>query len=149
MPSLATAKLIAYGVAALLLIGLILGLRHYKSLADDRGAKLATICQVTRDASGHKSLRCADVPAQITFMGESIAALSNSLKVQNAAVASLGAQSEREKAAAAQASQKADKRAQGAEATATRLEASSRVQRPPSASGAACEASKTVQESWR
>jgi hypothetical protein len=139
-------KLIGGLLAALVVLGLVLGLRHYKALADSRGDKLTVICKATRDASNHPKLNCGDVPDQITFLGQVVTALSNSIKVQNAAVAALGAESEREKAAAAQASQKAAMRARGAEATADRLIASSRVAVPQSAP---CEPSKAVKESWR
>jgi hypothetical protein len=146
IPGLSTAKLIGGLVALLLLIGLILGLKHYKSLAEDRGEKLATICQATRDASGHKNLKCADVPDQITFMGERGTALSNSLKVQNAAVASLGDQTKAQQAASARASKTAQERAGRAEATSTRLTASSRS---GEAQAKPCAPSKALQESWR
>ena len=139
-------KLIGAGVAALILIGLVLGLKHYKSLADSRGGKLEVICKATRDASGHPKLACGDVPAQIEFMGEAVTALSNSLKVQNAAVATLGAETTRQQAASQQASKSAEKRAQGAEATSARLAASSRsgeVQAKP------CSPSKVLSEAWK
>jgi hypothetical protein len=135
------------GLAALLLVvGLFLGLRHYKNLAAERGDKLEVICKATREASGHKNLACGDVPAQISFLGEAVTALSNAIRTQNAAVASLGAESERQKAEAAKASQKAQERARGAEATADRLIASSRVAGPQSAP---CKASKAVEDAWR
>jgi hypothetical protein len=146
MMGLSTIKLIGLGVGALMLLGLILGLKHYKSLADDRGAKLATICQATREASGHPKLACSDVPAQITFLGQAVTALSNALKTQNAAVAALGAQSEREKAEAATAVLKAQGRAREAEGVADRLTASSNAGGLP---GAPCEPSKAVKEQWQ
>lgn len=119
-------KLIGAGVAAVLLIGLVLGFRHYKSLAESRGQSLATICQATRDASGQKKLPCGDVPAQVKFMGEAITTLGNSLKQQNAAVATLGEQTKQQQADSARASQAAQERAGRAEATSARLTASSR-----------------------
>jgi hypothetical protein len=146
MPSWLTLKLGAMILGAAAILAFVLLAFHWKSTMTDRGEKLATICQATRDASGHKSLKCADVPDQIKFMGEAVTALSNSLKVQNAAVASLGAESERQKAEAAQASQKAEKRSQGAEATANRLIASSRS---TVAQNGSCEPSRAVKESWQ
>jgi hypothetical protein len=134
------------GLAALLVVvGLFLGLRHYKSLADSRGEKLEVICKTTREASGHPKLACGDVPAQIQFLGEAVTALGNAIRTQNAAVANLGAESERQKAAAAKASQIAQERARGAEAVADRLIASSRSTGPQSAP---CKASKAVEEAW-
>lgn len=143
MMSPGTLKLIGLGVGILALIGLVLGLKHFKSLADERGAKLATICQTTRTASGHPKLSCADVPAQITFMGEAMTALSNALKTQNAAVKVLGDETARQQQEAAQASRNAATRARGAEATSQRLAVSSRSGGPP------CEPSKALQGAWR
>jgi hypothetical protein len=135
------------GLAALLIVvGLALGLRHYRNMANDRGEKLAAICQTTREASGHPKLKCGDVPAQIQFMGDAVTALSNSLRTQNAAVASLGEQTKQQQADSARASQKAQERARDAEAVADRLIASSRVAGPQSAP---CKASKAVEEAWR
>lgn len=139
-------KLIGAGIAALVVIGLFLGLRHYKSLAEDRGAKLATICQATRDASGQPKLNCGDVPEQIKFQGEAIKALSNSLKVQNAAVASLGEQTAAAQKESAKASVLAQERARGAEATSARLKASSRS---GEAQAKPCEPSKVLKGSWK
>jgi hypothetical protein len=146
MPSALTMKLIGGLAGLLILVGLVLGLKHYKSLAESRGQSLATICQATRDASGQKKLPCGDVPAQVKFMGEAVKTLSGSLARQSAAVAAMGDQTEAQLAATAQASQKAEGRANRAEATATRLTASSRA---GEASGAACAPSKALQESWR
>jgi hypothetical protein len=141
-----TVKLIGLGIGALMLLGLVLGLKHFKHLADERGASLATICQATREASGQPKLKCGDVPAQITFMGQAVTALSHALKVQNAAVAALGAQSQREQAEAATAVLKAQGRAREAEAVADRLTASSHAGGHP---GASCEPSKAVKEQWQ
>jgi hypothetical protein len=146
MFGLSTVKLIGLGVGALMLLGLVLGLKHYKHLAAERGATIATICQATREASNLPKLKCGDVPAQITFMGQAVTALSNALKVQNAAVTALGAQSQREQAEAARARQNADKRAQAAESAADRLTASSHAGGHP---GASCEPSKAVKEQWQ
>jgi hypothetical protein len=55
-------KLIGGAVAALMLLGLILGLKHYKKLAESRGETIAAICQATRDASGQPKLGCGQVP---------------------------------------------------------------------------------------
>jgi hypothetical protein len=141
-----TVKLIGLGVGALMLLGLVLGLKHYKHLADERGASLATICQATREASGQPKLKCGDVPAQITFMGQAVTALSHALKVQNAAVAALGAQSQREQAEAARPVKTPTRRAREAEAAADRLTASSHAGGHP---GASCEPSKAVKEQWQ
>lgn len=75
MPSAFAMKLIG-GLAGLLaLLGLIAGLKHYKSLAERRGESLATICTATRAASNVPKLKCGDVPAQISFLGEALNAV--------------------------------------------------------------------------
>lgn len=73
-------KLIGGAVAALMLLGLILGLKHYKHLAEERGAKLTAICETTRTASGVPKLKCGEVAAQIQFMGEAL----NAVRVKTA-----------------------------------------------------------------
>ena len=145
MPSALAMKLIGAGVGLLMLLGLVLGLKHYRNLANDRGAQLTAICASTRTASGNPKLDCKQVPQQIRFMGEAITTLTGALHEQNDAVAALGAQTKQQQADSAKASQAAQKRAQSAEATATRLEASSRAGGP----AASCEPSKAVKEAWR
>jgi hypothetical protein len=135
------------GLAALLIVvGLVLGLRHYRNLANDRADKLAAICQATREASGHPKLKCGDVPAQIQFMGEAVTALNNAIRTQNAAVASLGEQTKAQQAEAAKAVLNAQGRAKAAEATSARLTASSRSGGAP---GAPCEPSEALKDAWR
>lgn len=146
MPSAFVMKLIGGLVALAALAGLIWGLKHYKSLAEDRGAKLEVICKATRDASGQPKLKCADVPKQVRFMGEAITTLSTALARQNAAVDALGKESDRQKAAAQQAILKAATRARGAEATSQRLTASSRAD---GRLAKPCEPSKALTEAWR
>jgi hypothetical protein len=79
-------------------------------------------------------------------MGDAVTALSNSLRTQNAAVASLGEQTKQQQADSVRASQKAQERAGRAEATSTRLEASSRA---GGAVAKPCEPSKALKEAWR
>jgi hypothetical protein len=136
-------KLIGGAVAALMLLGLILGLKHYKHLADSRGQSLAVICQSTRAASGNPKLKCSEVPAQIKFMGEAIGTLTTAIHKQNDAVAAMGAETARQQGESAKASQVAQERARGAQATSTRLTASSRSGGPP------CEPSKALKGAWQ
>jgi hypothetical protein len=135
------------GLAALLVVvGLVLGVRHYKSLADSRGDKLEVICEATRNASNLPKLKCGEVVKQIEFMGQAIGTLTTAIHKQNDAVAAMAAESARQQQEAAKASQKAQERARDAEAVADRLIASSRVAGPQSAP---CKASKAVEEAWR
>jgi hypothetical protein len=143
IPGLSTAKLIGLAIVAAAILSFVLLAFHWKHQAADRGEKLAVICQSTRDASGQPKLKCSDVPAQIKFMGEAIGTLTQAIHKQNDAVTAMGAESERQKAEAAKASQAAQKRSTGAQATATRLEASSRAGGPP------CEPSKALKGAWQ
>jgi hypothetical protein len=146
MPVLSTAKLIGLALAAAAILSFVLLALHWKNTMTERGQKLATICQATRDASGQKKLPCSDVPEQVKFMGEAVKTLSGSLARQSAAVASLGEQTKAQQAASVQASQKAQERAGRADATASRLTASSRA---GEAQAKPCAPSKALQESWR
>jgi hypothetical protein len=145
MPGLSSlyVKLIGGAVAALLLLGLILGLKHYKGLAESRGASLAAICQTTRSAANNPKMKCGEVPAQIGLMGQAIANLKTGIAHQNAAVNALGAESDRQRAEADKAVLSASTRAHEAEATSARLSASSRSGGPP------CEPSKALKGAWR
>jgi hypothetical protein len=80
MFGLSTAKLIGAGVSVLMLLGLILGLKHYRNLANERGDKLAMICGVTRVASNVPKLKCGEVASQIQFLGEAL----NAVRVKTA-----------------------------------------------------------------
>jgi hypothetical protein len=99
MPSLSTAKLIGAGVGLLILIGLVLGLKHYKALADSRGEKLEAICQATRDASNLPKLKCGEVPAQIGFLGDALNAVRTKTAEAKASDAANNARVEGEQAA--------------------------------------------------
>jgi hypothetical protein len=146
IPGLSTAKLIGAGVGLLMLLGLILGLKHYKHLADVRGQSLAVICETTRTASGNPKLKCAEVPQQIQFMGEAIGTLTTTIHKQNDAVAAMGAETARQQAASGQALKTAQARAGRADATSTRLSASSRA---GEAQAKPCEPSKALKEAWQ
>jgi hypothetical protein len=146
MPSWLTMKLggmILGGLAALSFVLLAL---HWKHQAADRGEKLAVICQSTRDASGNPKLKCSEVPAQIKFMGEAIGTLTTAIHKQNDAVAAMGAETTRQQAESAKASEKAQERSKGAQATSTRLAASSRSNE---AQAKPCEPSKALKGAWQ
>jgi uncharacterized protein with beta-barrel porin domain len=146
MPSLSTLKLIGYGLGALAIIGLLAMVNGWRVERNHLRDWQTTVVSATRDASGNPKLAAKDVPQQITFLGQAVTALSNSLKVQNAAVASLGSETARQQQQAAQARQKAAQSAHEADASAQRLDASSR-QTPPA--GPPCAPSKAVEEQWR
>lgn len=146
MLGLSTAKLIAFGIAAAAVLSFVLLAFHWKHQAADRKESLEIICKATRDASDNPKLGCGNVPLQIGELGASVKNTKAALDRQNAAVNALAAKSASDQAAAAQASRNAQARARGPEATSERLKASARA---GGASGAACEPSKTLKETWR
>lgn len=143
MPGWLTLKLGAMIFGGAAILSFVLLAFHWKSTMTERGEKLAVICQSTRDASGNPKLKCSEVPAQIKFMGEAIGTLTTAIHKQNAAVAAMGAETTRQQADSAKASQAAKERARGAQATSARLEASSRAGGPP------CEPSKVLKGAWQ
>lgn len=146
VPSWLTAKLVAIVVGSLLLVGLVLGLRHYRSLANERGDKLEAICKATGVAASEPKLKCADVIVQISQLGTSLANTTAALDRQNAAVQALGDETKRQQADYTRGSQIAQERAGQARATSGGLMASSRsserVAQP-------CVPSKALQEAWK
>jgi hypothetical protein len=143
MPSLGTLKLIGGLVALLLLAALVADRGRWMHRAHNAEAQLAAICTATRAAANQPKLDCKQTAQQITFMGEAVQALSNSLKVQNAAVSALGEQTKAQQAEAAKASRNAEKRAQEAQGVSDRLIASSR------SAGAPCKASPEAERQWQ
>ena len=135
----------ALGIAAALAIFIGFAL-HWKHQAAARGEKLATICATTREAAANPKLACGQVGVQISEMGKSIADLKIGIAHQNAAVDAMAKESDRQKAAAAEAVKRASTRAHEAEAASERLAVSSRSTVPPSAS---CKPSKALEEQWR
>lgn len=136
-------KLAGLAIAAAAILSFVLLAFHWKSAMTERGEKLAVICQSTRDASGNPKLKCAEVPAQIKFMGEAIGTLTTAIHKQNDAVAAMGTETARQQGESAKASQAVLGRAREAQATSSRLEASSR------SGGPACEPSKALKGAWR
>jgi hypothetical protein len=112
-----TIKLIGLALAAAAILSFVLLAFHWKSVMTERGEKLAVICQATRTASGQPKLKCSEVPQQIQFMGEAIGTLTTAIHKQNDAVTAMGARTAQLQSESAKASQAAQKRAQGAQAT--------------------------------
>lgn len=146
MPSALVMKLIGAGIGILALLGLVLGLKHYKSLAESRGQSLALICQTTRDASGNPKMKCSEVPAQIKFMGDAIGTLTAALHKQNDAVAALGEETTRQQNLAVNAANQATQRQKPVAAAQQRLEASARSDGRKSAP---CDLSPTLKDTWK
>lgn len=141
-----TAKLIGMAIGLAAILGYIALSIHWKNTMTARGEKLATICTTTRTASNIKDLPCRDVPRQIEFMGQAIQSLSTSLATQNAAIKAQGEQAKTEETQKEQGSKIAAPRANRSEATASRLEASSRSSER---STKPCEPSKALQDAWK
>jgi hypothetical protein len=115
---------------------------HWKHQAAERGEKLAVICQFDPRCVGQSEAQVRRSPAQIKFMGEAIGTLTTAIHKQNDAVDAMGAETKRQQAEARKPL-RAKKRAQGAQATSTRLAASSRAGGPP------CEPSKALKGAWQ
>lgn len=146
MMGLSTAKLIAFAVAAAAILSFVLLAFHWKHQAADRGEKLAIICKTTREAADNPKMACGNVTLQIGELGASVKNTKAALERQNAAVSALATESDRQKAEAAKASQKAATRAREAQATSDRLTASSRS---GEAQAKPCDASKALKGAWR
>jgi multidrug efflux pump subunit AcrA (membrane-fusion protein) len=146
MFGLSTAKLIAFAIAAAAIIGFVTWSFSLRTRLEHRDAQLAAICAATRTAANQPKLDCKQVPQQIGFLGQTVTALSNALKAQNSAVEALGQQSADQQQKAAQASQAAQGRAREAEATSTRLNASSRS---GEALAKPCAPSRALKEAWQ
>lgn len=138
-----TVKLIGAAIAAAAVLSFVLLALHWKSTMTSRGAELATICAATRTAADNPKMDCKLIPQEVALLGQSMATLKAGVADQNAKIAAFGQQTTQEQADSAKASQMAQERAGKAQATSTRLDASSR------AGGAPCEPSKALKGSWR
>jgi hypothetical protein len=141
--SLGTIKLIG-GLVALMFLSLLVADRgRWMHRAHAAEAQLALDCAAARKSAANPKMACDQTDEQIGFLGEAITALKNSLHVQNEAVAALSDQTKQQQSDSAKASKVAEKRAQAAQATSTRLTASSRSNGPP------CEPSKELKGAWK
>jgi hypothetical protein len=136
-------RLIGMSAGAVAILAFVLLAFHWKHQAADRKDQLAAICTETRSAAENPKLACNRVSAQIGQLGLSVIALKGALADQNAKVAQLGQETAQQQADSARASQVAQKRADKAEATSTRLDASSR------SGGAPCEPSAALKGAWK
>jgi hypothetical protein len=146
IPGLSTVKLIGGLVAALILLSLIADRGRWMHRAHAAEAQYALDCAAARKSASNPHMACDQTDEQIGFLGEAITALKNSLHVQNDAVAALNEQTKQQQGESAKASQVAEKRAQAAQATSTRLTASSRSSE---AQAKPCAPSKTLTEAWK
>jgi methyl-accepting chemotaxis protein len=124
--TLSTAKLIGGLVGLLVLIGLVAMVNGWRVERNHLRDWQAGVVQATREASGNPKLGKDHVSAQIGQLGKSIANLKAAIANQNAAVNALAAESDRQRAAAVEAAQRAEKASRGAQATSDSLAASSR-----------------------
>lgn len=70
-----TIKLIALGIAVAAILSFVgLSMRWHKLLLD-RDAQYAAACNATRAASNRPKLDCAQIPQQITFLGDALNAV--------------------------------------------------------------------------
>jgi hypothetical protein len=139
-------KLIGIGIAALFLLSLVADRSRWMHRAHKAEAQYALDCAAARKSADNPKMKCDQTDEQIGFLGETITALKNALHVQNDAVAALGAQTKQQQADSVKASQAAEKRAQGAQATSGRLATSSRSSE---AQAKPCEPSKALKGAWQ
>jgi methyl-accepting chemotaxis protein len=126
IPGFSTAKLIGIGLGALAIIALLAMVNGWRVERNHLRDWQAGVVQATREASGNPKLGKDQVSAQIGQLGKSVANLKAAIANQNAAVNELAAESGRQKAAAIEAAQRAEKASRGAQATSDRLAVSSR-----------------------
>jgi hypothetical protein len=143
MPSWLSLKLVGGLVAALILLGLVAERSRWMHRAHSAEAQYALDCAAARKSAANPKMKCDQTDEQIGFLGEAIATLTNAIHRQNDAVTAIGVETTRQQADSAKASQVAEKRAQGAQATSGRLAASSR------SGGAPCEPSKALKGAWQ
>jgi hypothetical protein len=146
MFGLSYVKLIGGLVAALILLGLVAERSRWMHRAHAAEAQYALDCAAARKSAANPKMKCDQTDEQIGFLGEAIATLTNAIHRQNDAVTALGAQTKQQQADSAKASQVAEKRAQGAQATSGRLAASSRSSE---AQAKPCEPSKALKGAWQ
>lgn len=145
MPSIATLKLIGYGVGALAIIALLTLVNGWRVERDHLRQWQTEVLVATRTASANPKLDKSAVAQQIKELGTALADTTSALTRQNAAVKALTDQQAAEQRASAVAQKAAQGRAEDAEAVAQRLRAQTR----PAGSTAGCEPSKQLQEQWQ
>lgn len=143
IPGLSTVKLIGGLVAALILLSLVADRSRWMHRAHSAEAQVAADCAAARKSAANPKMKCDQTDEQIGFLGEAIGTLTTAIHKQNDAVAAMGAETVRQQGESAKASQVAQERAQAAQATSSRLTASSRSGGPP------CEPSKALKGAWQ
>jgi hypothetical protein len=146
MPTLATAKLIGYGLAALALIALVATVLGWRSERNALRARVAATCAVTKAAADNPRLSCKAVDAQIRELGRSIANLKGALARQNAAVTALSDASAKAQDEAVKAISASKERVKAAQGQSDRSAASAR---DPARGKAPCEPSAELKGAWR
>lgn len=136
-------KLIGGLVVALVVLGLIADRGRWMHRAHNAEAENATVCAAVRAAADNPRMDCKLAAQQVGLLGQAIVNLKAGVVHQNAAVSALATESARQKAEAAKAVLSAQGRAREAQATSSRLTASSHAGGPP------CEPSKVLKGSWR
>lgn len=146
MFGLSYVKLIGIGIGALAVIALLAMINGWRVERNHLRDWQTTVLAASREAAANPKLDKKDTAQQIKLLGQAIANLKAGIARQNAAVNALALESGRQKADAAQAVLKAQGRAQTAQASSTRLTASSlsseAVAKP-------CAPSKALEGAWR
>jgi len=141
-----TAKLIAFAVAAAAILSFVLLALHWKSTMEDRDAQLATICASVRAAANNPKMGCKAAPQQIGLMGTAIADLKTGIADRNAKIVAQGKETVQWKQIAAEASLKAQGRANEHQKVSAALVTSARS---PERLAKPCEPSATLVGAWK
>jgi hypothetical protein len=132
--------------AGLFLLGLVQYGRHWHGEALKARAQVSLDCAAARKSANNPKMACDQTDEQIGFMGDAIGTLTTAILKQNDAVSAMGAETKRQQAEASEAVSKAQGRALAAQATSTRLIASSRS---GEAQAKPCEPSKVLKGAWQ
>jgi hypothetical protein len=146
MPSLATLKLIGYGLGALAIVALFTMVMGWETERDHLRTQVAATCAVTREAAANPKMDCKNVDAQIREIGLSVVNLKIAIIEQNDAVRRMSDASAKAQDEAVKAISSAKERVKAADATADRLRASASDNQRKKAP---CEPSDELKGAWK
>lgn len=146
IPGLPTAKLIGLGLGILALIAAFFWFRGVLNERAELRDWQEQVTVATRLAADNPKLAKKDVAQQVGLLGKAIADLKAGIANQNAAINAHAEETKRQQEASAIAQKRVLQRAERAEATSRRLDASSRSS---AATAKPCDPSATLTEAWR
>lgn len=146
LPQISAAKLIGFGLGALALIAAFFWFRGALNERAELRDWQDQVTVATRLAADNPKLAKKDVAQQVGLLGKAISDLKAGIANQNAAINAHAEETKRQQEAATVARKRALQRAERAEATASRLNASSRSS---AATARPCEPSEALTEAWQ